>query len=294
MEREMKLLKGLSIAICTTLGLSVAQAGDLKPLPGQTAVRVCADAHNLPYSNDKLEGFDNKIADIIGDELGIPVEYYWFPQRIGFSRNTIKKVDTATGKFKCDLAMSIPSSSDFLATTEPYFSSIEAMVYRTDSGLKMQTLADIAEVNKTKPLNIGIFDRGLTTKPLLDLGLEDQLRYYQMMTGDARINAGRIVSEELASGKVDVVLLWGPIAAYYAGASDVDMTVVPLNELGEKHVFSFGLGIRYQDKAWKRLLNQVLEKRKDDIAAVIASYDLPSLENVSPYPKKRERKDDDD
>ena len=90
----------LRVASIFLLGLifsvSVANAADFKPLPGQTAVRVCADAHNLPYSNDKLEGFDNKIAAIIGEELGLPVEYYWFPQRIGFSRNTIKKVDLET------------------------------------------------------------------------------------------------------------------------------------------------------------------------------------------------------
>ncbi len=81
------------------VNISFVHAGDFKPLKGQTAVRVCADAHNLPYSNDKLEGFDNKIAELIAEELGIPVEYYWFPQRIGFSRNTIKKSTLKQGGF---------------------------------------------------------------------------------------------------------------------------------------------------------------------------------------------------
>lgn len=270
------------------VNVSVA-AENLKPLPGQTAVRVCADAHNLPYSNDKLEGFDNKIAALLGEELGIPVEYYWFPQRIGFSRNTIKKENPETGKYMCDLAMSVPTESDFLATTKPYFQSIEAMVYRSDDGLNMKTLADIAETSKTKKLTIGIFDRGTTTKTLLDLGLGEQIRYYQMMPGDARINAGRIVSDALASGEVDVALLWGPIASYYASISDVPMTVVPLNELTTDFVFSFGFGTRYPDRAWRKLLNEFVDKRKADIDAIMAEYNLPSLANVAAAPEKKKR-----
>ncbi len=282
------------------LGSVTAQAEDLKPLPGQEAVRVCADGYNLPYSNKEKEGFDNKIAELLGEELGIPVEYYWFPQRIGFSRNTIKNVDPETGRFRCDLAMSIPEHTDFLKPTKPYWSSIEAMVYRSGEGYELETLADIARVTKERvangkePLEIGIFDRGVTTKQLLELGLAENIEYYQMMPGDATVNAGRIVKDELANGEIDVALLWGPIAGYYASVSDVPMTVQPLNELGEAMIFSFSMGTRYQDKKWNELLNKFIEKRRDDIDAIIAEYNFPSLENVNPYPKKKPRKEDDD
>jgi quinoprotein dehydrogenase-associated probable ABC transporter substrate-binding protein len=268
-------------------------AEELKPVKGQTSVRVCADGHNLPYSDKAGNGFDNKIAELLGDELGIPVEYYFFPQRIGFSRNTIKKVDPETGRFFCDLAMSVPEHTDFLKPTKPYWSSIEAMVYRSGEGYELKTIADIAKVNAEKPLRIGIFDRGISTKKLLDLGLADQIDYYQMMPGDARINAGRIV-EAVANKDVDVAILWGPIAGYHAGVSEVPMTVQPLNELGEAFIFSFSMGTRYQDKSWNALLNKFIDKRRDDINAIMAEYYFPSLENVNPYPKKRERKDDDD
>jgi len=274
---------------------NVLSAEEFKPLPGQEAVRVCADAYNLPYSNKELEGFDNKIAEIIGEELGLPVEYYWFPQRIGFSRNTIKKVNPETGRFMCDLAMSVPEHTDFLAPTKPYWSSIEAMVYRSGEGYELNTIADIAKVSKEiKPLRIGIFDRGVTTKQLLELGLGDQIQYFQMMPGDATVNAGRVINQALANNEIDVALMWGPIAGYYAGVSEVPMTVAPLNELGERFIFSFSMGTRHKDRAWKELLNKILEKRKDDVAAVMASYNLPSLDNVNPFPKKKPRKDDDD
>lgn len=287
-QRWTILLSGLLI------GTTAAQAEDLKPLPGQEAVRVCADGYNLPYSNNKGEGFDNKIAELLGEELGLPVEYYYFPQRIGFSRNTIKDVDPQTGKFRCDLAMSIPQHTDFLKPTKPYWSSIEAIVYRDGEGYELNNLEDIAKVSQEEPLTIGLFDRGVTTKKLLDLGLADQIKYYQMMSGDVRENAGRIIEGPLADGEIDVALLWGPIAGYYASVSDVPMTVQPLNELGEAMVFSFSMGTRYQDKKWNELLNKFIDKRRDDINAIIAEYHFPSLDNVNPYPKKRPRKKDDD
>jgi quinoprotein dehydrogenase-associated probable ABC transporter substrate-binding protein len=288
LQRWTVLLSGLFLT------MSAVNAEELKPLPGQESLRVCADGYNLPYSDNEKKGFDNRIAEMLGEELGIPVEYYWFPQRIGFSRNTIKSVDPETGKFRCDLAMSIPEHTDFLKPTKPYWSSIEAMVYRKGEGFELNNIEDIAKVSQEKPLRIGIFDRGVTTKKLLDLGLADQIRYYQMMSGDVRENAGRIVKDALANGEIDVALLWGPIAGYYASVSDVPMTVKPLNELGEAMVFSFSMGTRYQDKKWNALLNKFIDKRRDDINAVMAEYNLPSLDNVNPFPKKRVPKDDDD
>lgn len=272
-----------------------AYAEELKPLKGQTSLRVCADGYNLPYSNKELKGFDNQIAEMLAEELGIPVEYYWFPQRIGFSRNTIKKVNPETGKFYCDLAMSVPEHTDFLKPTKPYWSSIEVMVYRKGEGYDFKTIDELANTIKNgKELRIGIFDRGVTTKKLIDLGLADNIDYFQMMHGDVRVNGGRIIEDALASGQIDVALLWGPLGSYYANASEVPMVVQPLNELGEAFIFSFSMATRYQDKAWNALLNKFIEKRKDDIDAVIAEYHFPSLANVNPFPKKRVRKDDDD
>jgi quinoprotein dehydrogenase-associated probable ABC transporter substrate-binding protein len=265
-------------------------AAEIKPLPGQTAIRVCADAFNLPYSNDKLEGFDNKIAAIIGEELGLPVEYYWFPQRIGFSRNTIKKVNPETGKFMCDLAMSVPNERSFVVPTEPYFSSIDSLVYRSDEGYEIKEIKDIAKLKEQgKTLKIGLFDRAIATKQLIDLGLGDQIQYFMFMPGDARSNAGRIV-DAVANGEIDVAFAWGPIAGYYASIQDTPITTQPLNELGKDYIFSFSMGVRPQDKKWKELLNQILDKRKDDISAIIAQYNLPSLANVTESKEGKRKK----
>jgi quinoprotein dehydrogenase-associated probable ABC transporter substrate-binding protein len=284
----MTIFRTISILISgLILGMPLVQAEDFKPLPGQTAVRVCADGFNLPYSNKELEGFDNKIADIIGEELGLPVEYYWFPQRIGFSRNTIKKVDPETGKFLCDLAMSVPDERSFVVPTKSYFSSIETMVYRTGDGYELKEISDIAKLKaEGKELKIGLFDRDVATKALLENGLSDQIKYYMFMPGDARVNAGRIV-KAVAEGEVDVAFVWGPIGGYYASIQEVPITVQPLNELGEDFMFNFSLGVRPQDKNWLELLNKILEKRKDDVTAILADYNFPSLENVKASTKKK-------
>jgi len=208
-------------------------------------------------------------------------------QRIGFSRNTIKKVDPKTGRFLCDVAMSVPNERGMLSPTTSYFSSIEAMVYRSNDGFELNQIRDVAKVSQDhKKLVIGLFDRGVATEGLLNNGLAEQIKYYQFMSGDAQVNAGRLVASELAAGTIDVAFLWGPIAGYYASVSDVDMTVVPLNELSKDFVFSFGMGVRHQDKKWKEVLNLILEKRKDDITAILAEYNFPSLDDVKPSNKK--------
>ena len=199
-------------------------------------------------------------------------------------KNKIKDIDHETGMYRCDLAMSMPAAPGRLAKTKPYFSSIEAMVYRTGEGYELNKVSDIAKVSKeNKKLKIGIFDRGVATEPLLINGLGEQIKYYAFMPGDARVYAGRIIEDALASGEIDVAFVWGPIAGYFASKSDVPMAVVPLNELGERYIFSFALGMRHGDKAWKALLNEILEANQDKVASILAEYNFPDISNVAVY-----------
>lgn len=286
-------LQKMAILASALVGASFAvNAENLKPLPGQEVLRVCADPHNMPYSNKNKEGFDNKIAELLGKELGIPVEYYWFPQRIGFARNTIQKEHPERAGYMCDLAMSVPEDGGPMMPTKPYFSSIEAIAYRSGEGYEITKLADLKEVDaKHGPLKIGLFDRAVATKAIIDMGLADRIQYYQLMSGDVNASGGRAI-QDLAAGKIDVIPMWGPVAGYEASVSEVPITVNPLNELGQAHVFSFSMGTRRSSKAWNALLNEFIDKHQDEITAIIAEYNLPSLENVSPTPAKRTHKDD--
>lgn len=282
-----------AIMATSALGVSVsANAASLEAPEGMEKVRVCAAPYNLPYSNEKGEGFDNRIAELLAEKLDMEVEYFWFPQRIGFSRNTLKARNDE-GEYRCDIAFSQPEHTDFIMPTKPYYSSIEAIVYRSGEGYEINTIADIGKVNEETPLKIGLFDRAISTGELLEMGLADNIRYYQMMSGDIRANAGRVV-EDIAKGEIDVAPMWGPVAGYYASVSDVPLTVVPRNELGERYIFSFSMGVRHGDDERKEMLNNFIDMYQDEIDAIIAEYNFPSLENVNPTPAKKVRKQDDD
>ncbi len=287
-------LQKWAILTSALMGASFAvSAENLQPLPGQEVLRVCADPNNMPYSNKNKEGFDNKIAELLGEALGLPVEFYWFPQRIGFARNTISKSHPERAGYMCDVAMSVPEDGGPMLGTKPYFSSIESIAYRSGEGYEITKLSDLKEIDeKYGPLKIGLFDRGIATKAIIDMGLGDRIQYYQMMSGDVEAGPGRAI-RDLAEGKIDVIPMWGPVAGYHAKISEVPITVNPLNELGQDYVFSFGMGTRRSNKSWNALLNQFIEKHQDEITAIIAEYGLPSLDNVSQKPTKHTHKDDD-
>ena len=276
-ERSMRniMKKALFIAALCGLSLQAAAVGHFEPLKGQDALRVCADKFNMPFSNFELEGIENKMAQMIADELDIPLEYTWFPQRLGFIRNTIKRIDRETGRYRCDLVVGVPTQYDMLATTQSYFSSIESMVYRSGEGYELKTVKDIAALAaEGKSLRIGLFDRAVATESLINNGLGDNIEYYRMMPGHARTQPSRIV-EAVASGEVDVAFVWGPIAGYFAGESDTKMTVVPLTEEDGGMAFSLSMGVRYPDKSWKALLNKIIDAKRDDINALLTEYHFP-------------------
>ncbi len=282
-----------AVMATSTLGFSVsANAASLEAPEDMEKVRVCAAPHNMPYSNEEEEGFDNRIADLLAEKLDMEVEYFWFPQRIGFSRNTIKARNDE-GDYRCDIAFSQPEHTDFIMPTKPYYSSIESIVYRSGEGYEINSLEDIGRVSQEHDLRIGLFDRAIATGKLLEMGLADDIEYYQMMTGDLQANAGRVV-QDIADGKIDVAPMWGPVAGYHASISDVDMTVVPLNELGQRYIFSFSMGVRHGDNERKEMLNNFIDMYQDEIDEIIAEYNLPSLENVNATPAKKVRKNDDD
>lgn len=287
-------LQKWAVLASALMGTSFAvSAENLKPLPGQEVLRICADPNNMPYSNKNKEGFDNKIAELLGEELGLPVEFSWFPQRIGFARNTINRPHPERAGYMCDVAMSVPEDGGPMLATKPYFSSIESIAYRSGEGYEITKLADLKEIDeKYGPLKIGLFDRGLTTKAIIDMGLGDRIQYYQMMSGDVEAGPGRVI-RDLAEGKIDVIPMWGPVAGYHAQISEVPITVNPLNELGQDYIFSFSMGTRRSNTSWNELLNQFIDKHQDEINAIIAEYGLPSLDNVSQTSTRHAHKDDD-
>ena len=256
--------------------------------------RVCADPLNPPYSTKDQTGYENKIAQLFADQLGQELEYYWFPQRIGFIRNTLKSEIEGTDQYKCDVVMGVPSRFDFAKTTKPYFHSTYTLVIAKGRGwddiTSASQLASLPLLRQEK-LKIAMFDRGPGTAWLQKIGLLDQGIPYQSMTGDDENNVAMQIEKDLKAGKIDMVILWGPLSGYITSQSpEGSYTVIPMQSTPDiKFDFSMSMAVRYGDNERKAMLEKLIEQNSDKITAILESYEIPLL----PIPQSRQHKDDD-
>ena len=191
---------------------AVAQPGERK------AFRACQDPGNLPFSNTKGEGFENKIAELFAGKLGLPVEYFSFPQRMAFIRNTLR-YKLPGQEYRCDVVMSVPAGYDQVASTRSYYRSTYALVYPKGSGLdQIKTGRDLFALppERQAKVKIGIYDKSPATDWLAKRGWEDQVKLYQMLSPDPEQYPGEIIEKDLVQGRIDAAIVWGPIAGYYA------------------------------------------------------------------------------
>ena len=273
----MPLLLGLAVLVCAGAALA-----DEPNKTVNNALRVCADPNNLPFSNSKGEGFENKIAELLARDLGRRLEYTWFPQRQGFIRNTLKKKDVS-GSFACDLVIGVPTGFELAATTKPYYRSSYAMVFVKGRGLDgVRTPDDVLKLDPAvlRSLKFGVFGRTPPTEWLLQHGLMQQGVPYQLQTGDPEQYPGEIIQKDLATGKIDVAFVWGPIAGYFATKrATVPMTVVAFPpDAGIRSDFNVSMGVRKGEGTWQERIEQFLDKNRAKIQAILTEYGVPQLE----------------
>ena len=194
-----------------------AQAAGVSTAPDKSdpVLRVCADPSSLPQSNDRGEGYENKIAEALAHDLGKKVEYTYFPQRMGFVRNTLRARDEATMKFKCDLIIGVPNGYDLTATTRPYMHSTYAMVFASRPEFKdLRDPQDLLALPAAQlhALRIGIFGRTPAADWLLQNGLMERARIYPPQSGDPKETPNTVIDRDLSSGQIDLAIVWGPVA----------------------------------------------------------------------------------
>lgn len=282
-------LRNLALAAAALLaagGLGVTQTAPAQA--ARDALRVCADPNNLPFSNQQREGFENKIAELIAGDMGLSTEYTWFPQRMGFIRNTLKaKTEGTDGRYKCDLVMGVSPDFEMGVATRPYYHSTYALVYVKGHGLdgvhSQQDLLNLP-ADQLHKLRIGTFTNSPSVDWLLRHGLIDQTRFFQIMSGDPDYYPGKLVKENLVSGDIDVAILWGPIAGYFASHEpEAPMAVIPMqNEAGIVFDFSISMGVRHGERAWKEQVEQLITRNRERIDAILASYQVPLLPEAPP------------
>jgi mxaJ protein len=249
----------------------------------RAVLKVCADPYSLPSSNKEQQGYENKIAQLFASDLGIPLRYEWFPQRIGFIRNTLKNNNTLDGGYKCDLVMGVPENFELAATTRPYYRSTWAIVYVKGRGLdeihSPQDLINLPPEKKGK-LRIGVFDQSPAARWLYE---HDLMRYatpYPILSGNARAYPGEIIEKDLVSDKINLTFVWGPIAGYFAKQiKEPTVTVIPMHsEGGIKFDYGIAMAVRFGEKAWKERINQLIDKHREDIHAILTDYGVPLID----------------
>jgi mxaJ protein len=283
--RPFQLVVALSVI---AMAASPALAAQLRPNVGKPGVlRVCADPDNMPLSNQKGEGYEQRIAELIAKDWNAKIEYAWWPVRRGFFSRALN------GRY-CDVAIEAPAGLDMAGVTKPYFRSGYVLVTRKDRNLDVKALSD----PRLKKLKIGINllnSDAENTPPAMALsqhGVVGNLVGFTTFYSDSA--RPEDIVNAVAKNEVDIAIVWGPIAGYFAKKSPVPLTLQPLPERDSltpdfPYQYDIGMGVRRRDRALRDSLQAVLERRRPEIQSILKQYGVPM------FPIKDEGgKDDDD
>jgi quinoprotein dehydrogenase-associated probable ABC transporter substrate-binding protein len=233
-------------------------------------LRVCADPGNLPFSNEKGEGFENKIAELLAAKLGKKLSYVWYPQATGFVRNTL-------GAHRCDLIPGFPQGDELVQSTNPYYRTAYALVIRPDTGLDdLDALTD----PRLKAKRVGIVAGTPPATYLAVNGLMPEAKPYPLVIDTRVDSSAQAMMRDLAGGEIDVGVLWGPLAGYYAKQANPPMRVVLLLKEtgGPPLAFRIAMGVRAADQNWKRQLNTLIAENQTEINRLLLDFGVPLLD----------------
>jgi quinoprotein dehydrogenase-associated probable ABC transporter substrate-binding protein len=233
--------------------------------------RVCADPHNLPFSNEAGEGLENKIAELLARKLDKSLSYTWFPQSVGFVRNTLNA-------HKCDVIMGFPQGGDLAQGTNPYYRTAYALVFRQRNGLDgIDALSD----ERLKGKRIGVVAGTPPATYLAMNGLLGSVKGYHLVVDTRVDSSGEAMMKDLTAGEIDVGIMWGPMAGWHAARAGADMAVVPLTKDtgGPRLAYRITMGVRAADQEWKRQLNRVIRDNQAEITRILLSYNVPLLDD---------------
>ena len=266
------------IALCLILPLFLIAAGVAAQtgeegsieLVDPKVLRVCADPRDLPFSNEAGEGFENKIAELLAQKLGKTLAYEFYPGATGFVRNTLNA-------HRCDVIMGMPQGDDIVQGTNPYYRTTYSLVSRQGSGLEnVDSLEDPLLQNK----RIGIVAGTPPATNLAVNGLLGNIKSYPLVI-DTRVDAPTsTMMGDLEGDRIDVAILWGPIAGYLAKNAKIPVKVTPLvkETSGQRMIYRIGMGVRHSDQEWKRLLNKLIAENQAEITHILTTYGVPLLD----------------
>ena len=267
-------------AICIAAAMADREPATAQQAPDNTdlsielvdpkALRVCADPRNLPFSDDKGEGFENKLAELFAGKLQKKLDYTYFPQATGFVRMTL-------AAHRCDVIMGFPQGDELVQGTNPYYRTAYALVSKRGGGLE-----DVASLNdeRLKGKHLGIVAGTPPATNMAINGLMANAKPYPLMIDTRVDSSAATMMKDLAAGTIDAGVLWGPMAGYYAKLADPPLQVTPLvkETSGPRLIYRIGMGVRPADQNWKRLLNRLIQENQPAINKILLDFGVPLLD----------------
>jgi len=270
--RPLPIAGALLLAMTAMAGAQDREFGGSIELVDPNVLRVCADPSNLPFSNEKNEGFENALANFVAEKLGRKsVAYSFFPQATGFVRMTL-------GANACDVIMSYPQGDEMVQNTNAYYRTAYSLVVPKGGPLDG---VDVIEDAKLKGKVIGVVAGTPPGTYMARAGLIGKARGYQLMVDTRYDNSAQKMIDDLDKGEIDAAILWGPQAGFYARKSGKPYTVTPLVKEpkgGPAMTFRITMGVRVADQEWKRTLNNVIRDNQDAINEILLSFGVPLLD----------------
>lgn len=257
------------LALCPLLSLQVGAEGNPVDLVNRQVLRVCSDPANMPFSNENLEGFENKIAAIVADELNIPIEYTWFPDAVGFVRRTLFERT-------CDVIIGFAQGDDLVLNTNAYYRSSYVLVY--PKGATLDGVTSLSD-SRLKGKRIGIVAGTPPANIMAREGLMPLAKPYALVVDRRYFSPAEEMVADIRSGVIDAGILWGPMGGYFATRGSPSLEVQPLREdpAGPRFAYRITMGVRPGEDVWKRELNAIIAKRQLEIDAVLRGHGVPLL-----------------
>ena len=255
------------IGLAVLLGFASAGAG-----PASAAsLRVCADPDNMPFSNEKAEGFENKLAELIAQKLNATLQYSWFAELTGYVPNTM-------GRDACDLVMGYAQGTGLIEDTNPYYYTSYVLIYREkDASLAgMQLCRTTAQGEAHR-----FFARTPPASILAVHGLVANAKPFEVNADESAAKATMTIIDQVASGELDAALLWGPVGGYYAERAAVPLKLVPLvkENAGPSTIYGITMGVRPDEPQWKHTINKLIAENQGEINEILQGYNVPVLDD---------------
>ena len=268
----------LTSTLLVCLAALTTSCAALEDAPTGRVLRVCADPNNLPYSNQSEEGFENELAHMVARELDARVEYTWWAQRRGYVRNTLRSES-------CDVLMGMPASMELAMATRPYYRSSYVFVMRDGDGAMPASLDD--PILRERIVGVQIIGDDYSNAPpahaLANRGIVQNVRGYSVYGDYTEANPPSRVMRALANGEIDIAIVWGPLAGYFADKQRVPLRMAAVSPQVDlpflPMVFDMSMGVRREDGLLRDELDEVILRLQPEIDHLLDRYGIPRFMN---------------